>query len=125
MANKYVSPSKLSLFLDNLRSIFSPLTHAHSLSDISDYKVDTELSSTSNNPIANSAIDAEFDAVATAMNALDSALDDKVDKSNIIDNLTTTTTDQPLSANQGKILQDQIANITAIPDSEIIALFSS
>ena len=125
MANKYVSPSKLSLFLDNLRSIFSPLTHAHSLSDISDYKVDTELSSTSNNPIANSAIDAEFDAVATAMNALDSALDDKVDKSNIIDNLTTTTTDQPLSANQGKILQDQIANITAIPDSEIIALFST
>lgn len=123
--NKYVSPSKLSVFLENLKTIFSPLTHTHKISDITDYTVDSELSSTSNNPVANKTIDAEFEAVSTAMNALDSALDDKVDKSNIIDNLTTTTTDQPLSANQGKILQDQIANITAIPDSEIIALFSS
>lgn len=61
----------------------------------------------------------------TKIAVTNSALADKVDKSNIIDNLTTTAIDQPLSANQGKILQDQIANITAIPDSEIIALFSS
>lgn len=35
-----------------------------------------------------------------------------VDKSTIVDNLTTTTTDQPLSANQGKVLQDQITEIS-------------
>lgn len=109
--NKYVSPSRLSLFLDNLKNTFSPLVHKHSVSDISDYvevTIDSELSSTSNNPVANSAINAEFNAISEAMQIFDLALDDKVDKANIIDNLTTTTTNQALSANQGKILQDQI-----------------
>ena len=76
-SNKYVSPSKLSLFLDNLRNIFSPLEHTHELSEISDYTIDTELSFASDNPIANSTINAEFEAVSTAMNALELAIDGK------------------------------------------------
>lgn len=77
--NKYVSPSRLSLFLDNLKSIFSPLVHTHKISDISDYVVDDALSSTSNNPVANKAIDAEFDAIGDAMGALELAIDGKAD----------------------------------------------
>lgn len=71
--NKYVSPSKLAIFLENLKQTFSPLAHEHNLSDLTDYVVDKELSATSNNPVANSVIDAEF-------NALEAATDEKVDE---------------------------------------------
>ena len=67
MAKKYVSLSKLSFFLDNLKTIFSPLIHTHKISDISDYVVDSELSPTSTNPIQNKVLDAELNAMADAM----------------------------------------------------------
>ena len=79
--NKYVSPSKLSVFLNNLKTIFSPLVHTHKISDLTDYTVDSALSSTSSNPVQNKVLDAEFEAISTAMNALDSAIDDKADSS--------------------------------------------
>jgi hypothetical protein len=77
--NKYVSPSRLSLFLDNSKNIFSPLVHTHKIGDISDYVVDDTLSPTSNNPVANSAINAELDAISEAMGALELAIDGKAD----------------------------------------------
>lgn len=42
-------------------------------------EVDTELSSTSTNPVQNKALYEEFEAVATAMNVLESDIDDKAD----------------------------------------------
>ena len=78
---KYVSPSKLSVFLDNLKNIFAPLSHKHTLSEITDYVVDSSLSSTSTNPIQNKVINAEFDAVSEAMGALEAAIDEKLDTS--------------------------------------------
>ena len=81
MSKKYVSPSKLSIFLDNLKNIFAPLSHKHTLSDITDYVVDSSLSSTSTNPIQNKVINAEFDAVSEAMGALEAAIDEKLDTS--------------------------------------------
>lgn len=84
MANttkKYVSLSKLQTFLENLGNKFAALSHKHTLSDITDYKVDTALSSTSTNPVQNKVIDAEFEAISTAMNALDQAIDGKADSS--------------------------------------------
>lgn len=77
--NKYVSPSRLSLFLENLKDIFSPLVHKHTISDLTDYVVDSELSSTSSNPVANSVLNTEFDAVGNAMGALELAIDGKAD----------------------------------------------
>lgn len=77
--NKYVSPSRLSLFLDNLKNTFSPLAHKHKLSDISDYTIDSELSADSKNPVANDAINAEFEAISDAMGALELAIDGKAD----------------------------------------------
>lgn len=58
---KYVSLSRLSTFLDNLKTTFSSLGHKHKLSDITDYTVDSTLSSTSTNPIQNNVIKASLD----------------------------------------------------------------
>lgn len=76
MEKKYLSLSKLSLFLDNLKNTFAPLSHKHTLDDVTNYKIDTQLSSTSTNPVQNKVVDAEFEAVSAAMNALEAAIDD-------------------------------------------------
>lgn len=76
---KYVSLSKLSTFLDNLKDTFSALSHKHTLSDITDYTVDTELSPTSSNPVQNKVLDAEFEAISQALDVYDQALNDKAD----------------------------------------------
>jgi hypothetical protein len=58
---KYVSLSRLSTFLDNLKTTFSSLGHKHKLSDITDYTVDSTLSSASTNPVQNNVIKASLD----------------------------------------------------------------
>ena len=81
MANnkKYISLNRLSDFLDNLKNTFAALSHKHKLSDITDYKVDTALSSTSTNPVQNKVLDAEFNAISNAMGALELVIDTKAD----------------------------------------------
>lgn len=82
MANnnkKYISLNRLSNFLDNLKNTFALLSHKHTVSDLTDYKVDTALSSTSTNPVQNKVLNDEFNAIATAMNALEAAIDTKSD----------------------------------------------
>lgn len=76
---KYVSLARLSDFLDNIKSKYSLIGHKHTVADLSDYIVDTTLSSTSVNPVQNKVLDAEFDAMATAMGALELAIDGKSD----------------------------------------------
>ena len=76
---KYINLDNLSTFLSSLRETFSELGHKHTVSDITDYVVDTELSSTSTNPVQNKVINDEFEAVSTAMNALETAIDGKSD----------------------------------------------
>ena len=76
---KYASLSTLQTFLDNLRNTFSNLGHKHQLNDITDYTVDSELSSSSTNPVQNKVLNAEFDEIAVSMRALDLALDGKSD----------------------------------------------
>ena len=82
---KYVSLNRLSTFLNNLSNKFAALTHKHTLNDITDYTVDSSLSSTSSNPVQNKVLDAEFEAVSTAMNALESAIDNKANTSHFHD----------------------------------------
>ena len=65
-SKKYVSLTRLSDFLDNLKSTFLKK---------SDYVIDTGLSSTSVNPVQNKVLDAEFDAISEAMGALELAID--------------------------------------------------
>ena len=81
MANKkYVSLSKLSTFLDNLKAKFALKTHTHTKSEIADLVIDKELSSTSSNPVENKVLDAEFEAISHALSIYDLALNDKADK---------------------------------------------
>ena len=76
---KYVSLSKLESFLNNLRNTFATLSHKHTISDITDYVIDSDLSSTSTNPVQNKVIDSEFEAVSVAMNVLEQSIDGKAD----------------------------------------------
>lgn len=87
---KYVSLSKLSVFLDNLSKKFAALSHKHTISDITDYEVDLQLSSSSFNPVANKTLNDEFDAISTAMSALELSIDNKANTSHThtIDNIT-------------------------------------
>ena len=78
---KYVSLSKLSAFLDNLKNTFATLKHEHKVSDITDYTVDSELSPTSTNSVQNKVLNDEFEAISDGMNALESAIDSKADTS--------------------------------------------
>lgn len=83
---KYVSLSRLSLFLENLRNTFAALSHSHTISDISDFTVDDALSSTSTNPVQNKILNAEFDAIAESFTVLEAAIDkmaDDIDGSNL------------------------------------------
>lgn len=73
----YVGLTSLSTFLDKLKSMFARLVHKHTLSDITDYSVDAALSATSANPVRNSVINAELDAIAEGMQALDAAIDER------------------------------------------------
>ena len=85
MANdskKYVSLTRLSDFLDNIKEKYSQIGHRHKVSDLTDYtpmSVDSSLSPTSTNPVQNKVIDAEFEAMETAMGALELAIDGKAD----------------------------------------------
>lgn len=107
---KYASLSSLQTFLENLRDTFSALSHKHTISDITDYTVDTELSSTSTNPIQNKVINEEFEAVAIAMGSLETAIDGKSDSTHTHDDCyyTESEIDTKISA-----VNTSIANITS------------
>lgn len=79
VTKKYVTVSKLSVFLSNLKNTFAAISHKHTMSDVVDYAVDSELSSTSTNPVQNRVLDAEFDAIAKSFAALEAAVDTKQD----------------------------------------------
>ena len=69
---KYVSLDKLSIFLNKLKTIFAAKDHTHA--------VDSALSDTSINPVQNKVLNAEFDAIADGIGALELAIDSKADK---------------------------------------------
>ena len=90
MANekKYASLNNLQTFKENIDDKFATKTSVNTLSanvdkklDASRYVVDSVLSATSSNPVQNKVIDAEFEAISTAMEALESEIDDKASAS--------------------------------------------
>ena len=117
MGKKYVSLNKLSIFLDNLKDIFAPLIHTHTVEDISGLSVDSELSSTSTNPVQNKVLDAEFSAISEAMNALEAAIDDKADVSTIDGFATTEYVDEQVNS--------VIEEFQEITNNEVDTIFSN
>ena len=90
MANnskKYVSLSRLGEFLDNIKTKFAVLGHKHTISDITDYVVDAELSETSTNPVQNKVVNEEFEAIGQAFEAFDLALNNMAGKNHNHDDL--------------------------------------
>lgn len=80
-------------------TLYASINHNHSYTDLTDKPtIDTALSNTSTNAVQNKAIYTE--------------LGKKVNTSDIKDNLTSTDTNKPLSAAQGKALKDAIDGIT-------------
>lgn len=63
MNKNYLDITGLTDILQKLKAKFAGLVHTHTKKDITDYMVDTELSSTSTNPVENKTIKAEFDLV--------------------------------------------------------------
>lgn len=81
MANekKYTSLENLTTFKEKADELYATQESVDKKLDASKYVVDTSLSSTSANPVQNKVINEEFEAVAGAMNVLESAIDDKLD----------------------------------------------
>lgn len=67
--NKYLNLDGLTIFLSRLKEKFAPITHKHKIADIEDYKVDSELLSTSTNPVQNKAVVAKINSIETAAGA--------------------------------------------------------
>lgn len=60
---KYLSESGLLRLVELIKSGFAKLTHSHTLEDITDYKVDTELSIESTNTVQNKIITVEINRI--------------------------------------------------------------
>ena len=82
MSKKYVSLDKLLYFLNKLNSRFSSIVHKHNISDIQDYVVEENLSSTSNNPVSNKAIKEKFDEISSIINEQRKDIDKLSDTAN-------------------------------------------
>ena len=74
--NKYVGLDALKAFLDNIKTKFSELGHKHTISDLTDYTVDSELTSSSTNPVANKAVN---DGINLLYETMFSITDEKAD----------------------------------------------
>lgn len=103
----FLDQDGLSVVLSSLKTkltelyntLYAAKSHNHSYTDLTNKPtIDTALSNTSTNAVQNKAIYTE--------------LEKKVNTSDIKDNLTSTDTDKPLSAAQGKMLKDAIDGIT-------------
>lgn len=68
---KFAGLEALQTFLEGCKTLFANITHKHTLDDVTDYVVDSELSQESNNPVQNSTITAEFNAIKDSKAAKD------------------------------------------------------
>ena len=82
----YANIDTLRSFLDNLKATFAPKSHKHTISELTDYVVDTEFSSTSTNPVQNNVVTAEFNAISDTIDALELVVDTKADLSTVSTN---------------------------------------
>ena len=122
MANnnkKYVSLTRLSNFLDNIKARYALIGHKHTTKDITDYVVDSELNPNSSNPVQNKVIDAEFDAISTGMQALEQAIDGKSDSGHNHDSryYTETEIDSKLSNKANATHSHAISEVTNLQSS--------
>ena len=61
--NEFLDESGLQSVINKFVALFAKITHTHELSEISDYTVDSSLSSTSTNPVQNKIITVEINRI--------------------------------------------------------------
>ena len=74
---KYVGSEALIRLVAQLKAGFASLTHTHTISDITDYTVDSSLSSTSTNPVQNKVVNS---AISSNLNSAKAYTDSEVAK---------------------------------------------
>ena len=116
---KYASITSLQSLIDNIKLKFATLVHTHKLSDITDYKVDNELSSTSTNPIQNKVVNEEFDTVAQAMNTLQNYVNTKADSTTVANTYETKTDATAKKEALEATLDTKVDNTDTISNDEI------
>lgn len=109
---KVATLEKLGEFLAECKSVFAAITHKHKMSDLEDYTIIDNCESTN----ANAPLSANQGTILN--NRIEEINDALV---NDVEDLQTLVGDTPVSEQ----IDEKIAEITPIPDSEIIALFSS
>ena len=122
---KFAGLEALQTFLNKCKELFANITHKHTLSEIEDYTVDTELSSTSENTVQIKVVNAEFDSIAEGMAALELAIDGKVDKvhSHEISDITNLQTSLDSKADANSVVYiDENDNETVILSEDIQAI---
>ena len=122
---KYLNSDGLIRLAANLINKFAPKAHSHTISEVSDYVVDSELSFDSANPVQNKIVKAKFDAVdADIANAvlkvhqeLTAEEIDQVHKNLQLDNLPTT---EQVEALFQKLNSDMTLRFYCIEDVTVI-----
>ena len=122
---KYLNSDGLIRLVANLINKFAPKAHSHTISEVSDYVVDSELSFDSANPVQNKIVKAKFDAVdADIANAvlkvhqeLTAEEVDQVHKNLQLDNLPTT---EQVEALFQKLNSDMTLRFYCIEDVTVI-----
>ena len=88
------SGSTYSAAVEESKRLIALATLDNAQVDMSDYYSKTD-------------IDNKF-AAKVDLDTLTTSVNDKINKTDVVDNLTSTDTDKPLSANQGKVLKDEV-----------------
>ena len=73
----YVGKEAAKRIVSKAKEKFSPILHKHTKSDITDLIIDSELSSTSTNPIQNKAVYTAIDAIDANINDIQDQVDAK------------------------------------------------
>jgi hypothetical protein len=120
--NKYAGLEAMQVFLENLKKLFA------TKSDLENAKVavDTELSLSSSNPVANSVLNAEFEAIESSINDINIAMETKAgsvhDHNDLyytieqIDEFEFITTDSIDTICEAKTLEyDELGNVSILP----------
>ena len=94
--------------------------------------VDSALSSTSTNPVQNKVINTQISTINNNITSINNRIDsintdlnNTLTASSVVDNVTSTAKDKPLSANQGKLLNDRFANFLPLAGGTMTGTINS
>lgn len=79
---KFADDNTISRLVYNIKNFFAPLSHSHTKSEITDFTVDEQLSSTSANPVQNKVINSVIEDLRNTLTKLSNLQIDVSDDGN-------------------------------------------